>query len=163
MTMETTNPWDALTEPTTRVPRSLETREHTERKREWTQPSILPEIEPRDGWVHKWVRADYANIADKKNYSQRLREGWEPIDISEYPELQAYSADHSKTGGRAEVGGLIACRMPSEMVAQRTAYYREMTRDKEQSAEDHYMRSQDERVKKFSENSRKVVFGQSAR
>ena len=161
MTMETTNPWDALVEPATRTPRSLETRENTERKRSWVQPSVLPEIQPRDGWEHKWVRTDTHGAPDKTNYSKRLREGWAPIDVADYPELQAYSAgEHS---GRAEVGGLIACRMPSEMVKERNDHYRGIARQQEESAEQHYMRDQSEVVKKFSANTRKTVFGQSAR
>jgi hypothetical protein len=159
---ETSNPWDALVAPATRTPRSLETRELNERKRSWTQPSVLPEIEPRDGWSHKWVRTDYNNQADKRNYSNRLREGWEPIDIADYPELQAYSAD-GKEHGHVEVGGLIACRMPAEMVKERNEHYLGVARQQESSAEEHYMRDPGEVVKKFTENSRKTVFGPSGR
>lgn len=162
MMTETTNPWDALVEPATRTPRSLETREHAERKRTWTQPSVLPEIEPRDGWVHKWVRTDYSNIADKRTFSQRQREGWEPVDIADYPELQAYSASGTEHG-HVEVGGLILCRMPDEMVGQRNQHYLSVARQQESSAEEHYMRDPGEVVKKFNESSRKIVFGQSAR
>lgn len=161
MTMETSNPWDALAEPSTRTPRSLETRENSERKRSWTQPSVLPEIQQRDGWVHKWVRTDTHGVPDKANFAKRMREGWEPIDVADYPELQAYSGD--RVSGHAEVGGLIACRMPAEMVQQRNAHYRGIARQQQQSAEEHYMRDQHELVKKVAENSRKTVFGPAAR
>jgi len=159
--METTNPWDALVEPATRTPRSLETREHVERKRSWTQPSVLPDISPRDGWVHKWVRTDTFGVADKTNYAKRVREGWEPIDVADYPELSAYA--EGRTSGKAEVGGLIACRMPAEMVQERNDHYRGVAKQQENSAEEHYMRDPGELVKKFNESSRKTVFGPSAR
>lgn len=161
MMPEPLNPWDALVEPTTRTPRSLDTREASERKRSWTAPSILPDILPRDGWVHKWVRTDLRAVPDKPTYSKRLREGWEPIDLADYPELQAY-ADH-KVSGHVEVGGLIACRMPAEMVAQRNDYYRGISRQQETSAEEHYMRDSNELIKKIASNTRRVVFGQNVR
>lgn len=159
MNSEYNDPFAALTAPSVRAPRSLDTRASTEPRRSWTQPSVLPEIEPRDGWEHKWVRTDTYDKPDKANFSKRLREGWEPIDVADYPELQSYSG--GKTSGRAEVGGLIACRMPSEMVKQRNDHWRGLAKQKEHAAEEHYMRDQSELMKKFNESSRKVVFGQS--
>ncbi len=157
MTTETNDPWEVLAAPSTRTPRSLETREKSERSRTWSQPSILPEIEPRDGWVHKWVRTDTRNVPDKTTYSKRLREGWEPIDVAEYPELIGYA--EGRHTGRAEVGGLVACRMPAEMVKQRTDHYSGVTRDQETAAEEHYLRDSNELMKKVAENKRRVVFG----
>ena len=155
------DPWDALVAPSTSKPRSLETREKTERTRTWSEPSVLPEIEPRDGWEHKWVRSDTHGMADKSNVSKRLREGWEPIDVADYPELLSYA--DNRTSGRAEVGGLIACRMPTEMVQQRNQHYTGIAKEQETSAETHYMRDNDQVLKKFQENSRKIVFGPRAR
>ena len=158
---ETTAPWDALVAPSTRSPRSAETREASERTRSWVQPSVLPDIRPRDGWVHKWVRTDTFGQPDKTNFAKRQREGWEPIDVADYPELQSYSG--GSQSGRAEVGGLIACRMPAEMVKQRTDHYTGVAKQQESSAEEHYMRDKNELVKKFNESSRRVVFGPSGR
>lgn len=154
------NPWDDLTETTVK-PRSLETREQGARKRTWVRPTGLPNIEPRDGWVHKWVRTDMRNEPDKKNYASKLYEGWEPIDLGEYPELHAFSG--GKQSGHAEIGGLIACRMPSEMVAQRNETYLGTARQQEADAEGHYMRDSNELMKKFANNSRTVMFGPRAR
>lgn len=161
MINETNDPFAALSAPTVRTPRSQETRENTEPKRSWTQPSILPEIPFRDGWVAKWVRTDTRGAPDKTNVSKRLREGWEPIDLVDYPELWTFSGGEER--GNLEVGGLIACRMPAEMVQQRNDHYRGVAKQQETSAEEHYMRDPGELVKKFNESSRKVVFGPSAR
>lgn len=157
---ETLDPWDALVAPATIVPRSLETRDKTERK-QWSEPSVLPEIEPRDGWVHKWVRTDSMGKQDKSNYSKKLREGWEPIDVADYPELLTYADD--RHSGRAEVGGLIACRMPAEMAKDRNDHYAGKSRQQENDAEEHYMRDQHELMRKVNDSKRKVVFGQRAR
>lgn len=156
------SPWDTLVdEPTNRAPRSLDTRATSERKRTWIRPTGLPEIEPRDGWTHKWVRTDMRNEPDKKNYASKLYEGWEPVDLADYPELQAFSG--SKTSGHVEIGGLIACRMPTEMVEQRNATYVGTARQQEADAEGHYMRDPGQLIKKFAENTRRVMFGQKAR
>ncbi len=159
---ETANPWDELVEPSSRLPRSLETREQSERAREWSVPSTLPNLPARDGWTHKWVRTDLRGVPDKPTYAKRLREGWEPIELGDYPELQLFAGD-GKSTGKLEVGGLIACRMPSEMVKQRNEYYRGISQQQENSAEEHYMRDQNELVKKIAANSRRVVFGQNVR
>jgi len=45
------------------------------------------------------------------------------------------------------------------LVKQRGDHYRGVAKQQESSAEEHYMRDQNELVKKFNENSRKVVFG----
>jgi hypothetical protein len=157
MITETNDPFAALSAPTVRTPRSQETREMTEPKRSWSQPSVLPDIPARDGWIAKWVRTDTYGTPDKTNVSKRMREGWEPIDLGDYPELWTYSGGEQR--GKLEVGGLIACRMPAEMVKQRGDHYRGVAKQQESSAEEHYMRDQNELVKKFNENSRKVVFG----
>lgn len=158
---ETNDPWAALAAPTTRSPRSLETRAKTESRKPWVQPSTLPEIEPRDGWTHKWVRTGADNTPDKRTFSSRRREGWEPVDIAEYPELSDFA--DGKTNGHCEVGGLILCRMPDETAKERNNSYVDNARRAESDAEEHYMRDNSELVKKFRQNSRKVVFGQSAR
>lgn len=158
---ETNDPWDALVAPSTSTPRSLETRENEERSRSWTQPSVLPEIRPRDGWVHKWVRTDIFEKPDKSNFSKKLREGWEPIDVADYPELRTYA--DNRTSGHAEVGGLIACRMPEEMARQRSDFYAGKAKEQESSAESHYMRDSNELMRKVAQNSRQVVFGPRAR
>lgn len=160
MTMETLNPWDALTNEASRAPRSLETRENTSRTSEWDD-SVLPNVNPQDGWAYKWVRTDNMGQADKMTYTKRLRQGWEPVDIADHPELAAYI--DGKTHGKVEVGGLILCRLPEERAKQRSAHYLGKSREAENSAEEHFMRDQNELVKKFNESSRKVVFGQSAR
>lgn len=156
MTIEADDPWEALAAPSTRTPRSQELREKSARKRTWTEPSILPDLPERDGWVHKWVRCEARNVPDKTTYGKRLREGWEPIDLAEYPELQDVEG-HRR--GKLEIGGLIACRMPTEMVEQRKAYLQKRTKDEETSAEEHYLRDSNEVMRKVAERKRSVVFG----
>lgn len=152
------NPWDELVEPTVRKPRSLETRETSSRRRSWVEPTMLPDPMPQDGYVFKWVRTATRNNEDKANYQKRIREGWEPVDAADHPELMM-DLNVGQASGKVEVGGLILCKMPEEMAEQRKEYYQRRTAAEMDSAENSYLRDSDERMKKFMEKQRKTVFG----
>lgn len=152
------NPWDELVEPVVRNPRSLDTREQSSRRRSWVEPTMLPDPLPQDGYVFKWVRTASRNVEDKTNYQKRIREGWEPVDAGDHPELML-ELSVGQTSGKVEVGGLILCKMPEEMAAQRKDYYQSRTRAEMDSAENSYLRDSDERMRKFAESQRKTVFG----
>lgn len=159
MTTETTDPWDALEEPSTRTPRSLETREKSTRIGEWKEKAILPEPVARDGWTFKWVRAEYGRgISDKQNYNISLRSGWEPVRAEDHPEIMDEWRLDQKSG-LIETGGLILCKMPTEMVKQRTEHFRKLTEAGLTSAEEHYMRDTHELVQKVKNSKRSIVFG----
>ena len=148
--------------PTTRTPRTLETRQNSERKRVWQPSSMLPDPIPQDGWVFKWCRTEYRNVSDDRTFQKRLREGWEAVQAEDHPEMMSQSGLTQKSG-LVEVGGLILCKMPEEMVMQRRAYYANMNRDAAEAAEDNYMRDPDERSERLFKKRRDVVFGQKAR
>jgi hypothetical protein len=153
------NPWDEIIEtPTARTPRSFENREQSSRRRSWVEPTMLPDPLPQDGYVFKWVRTATRNTEDKTNYQKRIREGWEPVDAADHPELML-ELSVGQTSGKVEVGGLILCKMPEEMAEQRKDYYQRRTAAEMDSAENTYLRDSDERMKKFRENQRKTVFG----
>lgn len=158
MTTETpTDPWDDLAGPSTRAPRSLDTREKSERRRSWAPPTMLPDPIPQDGYVFKWVRSASRGTPDHSTYQKRIREGWEPVRAEDYPELMTEIGVELKTG-LVEVGGLILCKMPSEMVKQRADYYRGVTVQQQSSAEEHYMRDSHELMRKVKGERNKRVF-----
>ncbi len=159
--MTGTTPWDSLGEAksATREPRAVSSRENSMRSTTWSPPSILPDPTPRDGWVHKWIRAETRSTPDKVTYAKRLREGWEPCVPSDYPEITGVLKGTVADNGLIETGGLILCRMPEEMVAQRRAYYAGQAAAQLDSAEQSYLRDSDERMKKVMEKKRQTVFG----
>lgn len=158
MMMDGQFPWDALAEPTTRQPRAIDTRTTTQRKTSWTEPTMLPDPTPRDGWSFKWVRTATREKDDKANFQKRSREGWEPVNAEDFPEMMI-ELNTGVTHGKVEVGGLILCQMPLEMVQQRNAHYQKVTAQELEAAEDSYMRDDDERMKKVIEKRRQAVFG----
>ena len=159
MMMDVESPWDDLVGPSTRAPRSVETRESSQRKRSWVQASDLPDPIPQDGWVFKWVRTDSMGKPDHKNFQKRRREGWEPVNASDHPEMMTELRATPNPNGHVEVGGLILCKMPQEMVDQRTAYFQDRTKAEMDAADNSYLRDDDERMKKVIEKKRQVVFG----
>lgn len=160
MSNETMNdPWESLEEPSTRTPRSLETRDTSQRKKSWQPPQLLPDPTPQDGYVFKWVRSVFdRNRDDKANYNKRLREGWEPVQVQDHPELMM-EIGVTQTSGIVETGGLILCKMPTEFAQQRQAYYQDRTNQILESAEESYLRDDNEVMKKHVEKRRRVVFG----
>lgn len=160
MSNETLNdPWDSLEGPSTRTPRSLETRDTSQRKKSWQPPQLLPDPTPQDGYVFKWVRSVFdRNRDDKANYNKRLREGWEPVQVQDHPELMM-EIGVTQSSGIVETGGLILCKMPEEFARQRQAYYQDRTDQILDSAEENYLRDDNEIMKKVVQKRRKVVFG----
>lgn len=158
MTEKNRDPWDDLEGPSTRKPRSLETRENTARKRVWQEPSILPDPDPQDGYKFRWVRVSNRGEADEANAQKRGREGWEKVSAEDHPELVA-NLGQEQVQGFVQVGSLILCKIPEEIVEQRTKYYSDRTAAIEKSAEESYMRDSSEVVRKVNENKRRQLFG----
>jgi hypothetical protein len=119
---------------------------------------MLPDPQPQDGYKFKWVRTATRNVDDKTNVQKRLREGWEPVDAADHPEM-IQGLGIQQEHGRVEVGGLILCKMPEEMVEQRNAYYQKRASAELDSAEQGYMRDSDERMRKVVEKKRQRMFG----
>lgn len=164
--MSNPNPWDALAGSATRSPRALETREKTQTRKVWTPVQLLPDPEPRDGFVFKWIRAGVRNDPDHSNYQKARREGWEPVQAEDHPELVHSISPDAKLGGIIEVGNLILCKMPEEMVLARRWYYSERNYAQLDAAENQYMSDDGhpDEMGKFSKvtgNARRM-FGEAA-
>ena len=139
-----------------RKDRDIEARKET---REWKPPSLLPEIKQEPGWAYRWVRVSLANEADNLNVSSRMREGWEPVKHSDHPEVNLPVNPNSSFGDSIEIGGLLLCKMPQEMVDQRNEYYRNKAKAQEQAVDNNLMRQNDPRMPLFSDKKSTASFG----
>lgn len=113
-------------QPQNRQSRASAAREEGARvERQWTPPSLLPDVSPRKGWAHRWIRRSVRGTSDDVYFNKSLREGWEPCKLSDYPELKLYTSPRAEGQDKdlVEVGGLILCQMPEEMAKQRDAHY----------------------------------------
>jgi len=143
----------------TRLPRELMTRSTTERPKQWTPPELLPEPDKEEGMSYRWIRVSTDQKADPKNISSRFREGWEPVKIEEQPKFQLLVDPDSRFKDNIEIGGLLLCKTPTELVEQQQSYYQNMTRQNEEAVNNSLMRQSDARMPIFRESKSNVSFG----
>ena len=129
-----------------RTPRTEETREKAASKRTWERPSALPTPEARDGIMFRWIRTSTLGDTDNRNVSMRFREGYTPVKASDYPELRVISDRDSQFPDNIEIGGLLLCSIPAEIVEDRSAQMAEKARQQMDSVDRNYLRENDPRM-----------------
>lgn len=134
-------------------------REMTARKRRWAPASLLPDPNPEPGYVFRWIRMSTMNQADPMNVSSKLREGWEPVKASAHPEIQLAAVENDKHRDNIVIGGLMLCKIPTEMAEDRDAFYRTQAENQMRSVDNNLMRESDPRMPLFHERKSKVTFG----
>lgn len=143
-----------------RLDRAQQTREASKREQRWKPPSTLPTPNPREGYVHRWMRISTMGQDDGTHVSSRLREGWEPCRLAEYPELELAPSVDSRFKDQIIVGGLMLARMPESMAAQREQYYADQAQVQTTRYTDQYMgEATDHRMPKFKDTSSTVTVG----
>ena len=146
-----------------RMQRAMEAREVEVRPvTAWSQPNLLPEIEEDPDYDYRWIRTSMMGQGDARNVSMKFREGWVPVKASDHPEAQMYIDPDSRYKDAIEVGGLILCKTPKELVNQRNSHYRNQTEAQITSVDNGYMRENDPRMQKFSERNTTVTFGKGS-
>ena len=152
---------DIKQKKTIRSPRSVEKRENEVRKTTWSPAHVLPDPHPVDGVKFKWVRVSSMGQDDVQNYSKKIREGWQPVAIEEVPELaHLIIEENPKWEGKLEVGGLLLCKMPDEMVSQRNNYYLQQSKDAQESVDNSLMKESNPRMPMDRpSNQNRVTFG----
>ena len=142
-----------------RLDRGLETREKTTHKKAWTRPELLPSPTPEDGYTYHWVRVSTRGNADPTNVSSKLREGWEPVKASDHPEIQLVSIENDRFKDNIVMGGLMLCKAPVELVAERNSYYSQQADNQIESVDNNLMRENDPRMPLFHDRKSSVSFG----
>ena len=142
-----------------RLTRELATRAMAERPKQWMPPELLPEPDKMDGYAYRWIRVSTLSKADPRNVSSKLREGWEPVDITEQPKFKLLADPTSQYKDNIEVGGLLLCKTPIEFVQQRDEYYAKQTQAQTDAVNNNLMRQSDPRMPLFREGKSEVRFG----
>ena len=135
-----------------RTPRNVETRVQAERPKQWKPAELLPEPDKLPGYAYRWIRVGLQGNADPRNYSAKLREGWEPVKIEEQPQFQLLVDEGSRFKDGIEVGGLLLCKTPLEFVEQRNNHYLKQSEDQILSVDSNLMRQNDPRMPLFKES-----------
>ena len=144
---------------TNRLNREAEIREITERPKQWMPPELLPEPDKQAGFAYRWIRVSMLNQADPRNTSAKFREGWEPVSIEEQPKFKLLANPNGQFKDNVEIGGLLLCKIPEELVAQRAAYEAKQTQDQSEAVDNNLMRQSDSRMPIFMERKSSVTFG----
>jgi hypothetical protein len=120
---------DKATESNTikRTDREMENRES--KVKEWKPASSLPEFNQKAGWSYRWVRVKH----------------------SEHPEIQLAADPNSQYKDGIEIGGVLLCKIPTELMEQRQAYVDKATRQQTEAVDAQYMNQNDPRMPKFAE------------
>jgi|TARA_R110000868_G_scaffold147781_1_gene369398 hypothetical protein len=145
-----------------RKDRELETRTMEEKPKQWSPPELLPEPVKMPGYSYRWIRVATLNTADPRNISAKLREGWEPVKIEEQPQFQLLIDPNSRFKDNIEVGGLLLCKTPTEMVDQRNAYYNKQTQAQAEAVDNNLMSQSDPRMPLFRERKSSSSFGKGS-
>jgi hypothetical protein len=99
------------------------------------------------------------NSADPRNLSTKLREGWEPVRAEEQPKFKLLVDPDSRYKDNIEIGGLLLCKTPLELVEQRTEYYDKQTQSQTDAVDNNLMRQNDPRMPLFNERKSTSSFG----
>lgn len=142
-----------------RLARELNDRTQSERPKTWSQPELLPEPDKQPGFKYRWIRVATLNQADPRNISSKLREGWEPVRIEEQPKFKLLVDPTSRFKDNVEVGGLLLCKTPNELVEQRNAHYAAQTQAQTDAVDNTLMRQNDPRMPLFKERKSSTTFG----
>ena len=142
-----------------KLTRELETREVTERPKQWMPPEILPEPDKQAGFAYRWIRTSTLNQADPRNLSAKLREGWEPVMLEEQPQFKLLVDPTSRYKDNIEIGGLLLCKTPEEFVKQRNNYYSKQAEQQMEAVDNTLMRQNDPRMPLFNERKTTSSFG----
>ena len=145
-----------------RVPREVETRQQAERTKQWMPPELLPEPDKQPGFKYRWIRVSINGQADPRNLSAKIREGWEPVRIEEQPKFGLLIDPGSRFKDNIEIGGLLLCKTPVELVEQRNSYYQQQTEAQTQAIDNSFMKQNDPRMPLFNERKTNVSFGKGS-
>ena len=119
--------------------RELDTRKNTDR---YTDPSVLPQPNPRPGLTHKYVRFEIMGQKDERNMMAHLQQGWKPCQIEDYPEIPIY--------GKAK---------SVEYKKSREEHHSNKTSQQSEAVDNNLMRQNDPRMPMFSERKSTTTRG----
>ena len=146
-----------------RTPRKSTSRKVDERPTDtWKPASILPDPEPQDGYVFRWVKTSLLGQSDNTHVSKMFREGWQPVKAEDHPELMLESDIGSKFEGNIEVGGLLLCKAPTETMEARARHFQDIAESQMSSVDNNYLRESDPRMPMLNpERSTRTTFGRN--
>ena len=125
----------------------------------WTPPSSLDAPPAKDGFQHRWLRAESLGFQDTKNIAGRLRSGYELVRADEFPNSDYPVVEDGKYKGVIGVGGLVLARVPEKIAKSRTDYYQKMHDDKVKAVDNDLTREQHRSMPINIDRQSRTTFG----
>ena len=146
-----------------RTDRDAESREvETRPSDSWLPASVLPKPNPKPGWEFRYIRTSTLGHADNTNVSQAFREGWVPCPKDEHPELEVMSDIDSRFVGNIEIGGLLLCRIPTEVLKKRENHFQHVADSQMESVDNNFLKQNDPRMPVLKpDRTTRTTFGRS--
>ena len=144
---------------TNKASRASQSRVKTEPKKNWTPPSYLDTPNAPNGFRHRWVRIEIMGYTDTKNVQGRLRAGYELVRADEFPELDYPVITDGKYKGVIGHGGLVLTRVPNEIAIDRSKYYSEQAKERNEALEHDLLKDQDKRMPINQDRQSRTTFG----
>jgi len=141
------------------APRAREERKDDLRTMEWLAPSMIPDPEPQEGFVFRWIAIEVNGSEVRSHTSLRLREGWTPVRAEEQPVLSGYC--DSSSDGTLKFGGLMLCKMPEQLSMSRKKHFEDLAKSAQRSVDQKWMDNQNSMMPKSLSIKSKVSFGSS--
>jgi hypothetical protein len=123
----------------------------------YVPPNALPDPTPEPGYSYRWIGTHILGQANPTNVSRQMREGWEPVKAKDHPELMI---EGSALTGNVEIGGLMLCKMPTELAQSRKTYYDKQAANQMESVDNSFMRNNDPRMPLFADRKSTTSRGQ---
>ena len=139
--------------------RASQSRSKSERPKVWVPPSSLDAPPAKDGFQHRWLRAESLGFQDTKNIAGRLRSGYELVRADEFPDSDYPVVEDGKYKGVIGVGGLVLARIPEELARQREAYFDQRTADRNEALENDVLKEQHPSMPINQDRQTRVTFG----
>jgi hypothetical protein len=104
--------------------------------------SALPDPTPEPGWEYRYIATHVLGRSEPINVSSKRRDGWEPVKAADHPELML----QGNANGNVEIGGLMLCKIPTEMLTAMKAYFDKAAQNQMDAVDNHFMRNNDPRM-----------------
>lgn len=159
-----------MSEPTVRTTRDAQVRDTVQRglqernpeefrKYQWKPADALPMPVAPPGMRYRYIRKSIGAYQDVQNFGRAMREGWVPVPLKDHPEMEASVDPTSKNSGNIEIGALVLCKIPMEVVESRNKYFEDFNGRQMQAVDNNLMRENDPRMPLFNDRESKVSFG----
>jgi hypothetical protein len=100
---------------------------------------------------------------DPTNTSAKFREGWVPVKAEDHPEIMMIADPNGRFPGGIEIGGLVLCKAPSEMVQSRNEWFQNQAQSQTEAVDNNFMRASDARMPLFADKRSGVSFGKGTK